>query len=398
MNKSDFTFYIEINEFDYIFYIGENDEEKNFKILYEYKVPLNGIQNSRISDANIVLNTIKKNIYFIEHKLNYTFKEVVIILDNFNPTFINLTGFKRLNGSQVLKENITYILNTLKSSIDQIEIKKIVLHIFNSRFFLDKKEMINLPIGLFGDFYTHELSFTLMCKNNYKSLKGIFDRCNLKIKKIFIKSFVLGVNISDRHKNNTTFFHIKINENSSKIFYFENNSLKYEQNFEFGTNIIIKDMSKIISLNTEVIKNILDKIELSSNFAEDDFIEEKFFNKKVYRKIKKKLIYEIALARINEISDIMLFKNINLRYFDKLPKTIFFDIEDKTYFKCFEKIYKKTFSMNGSNVINFINSVSSADMLSSANKLVNFGWKKEAIPFFKSKKSLIAKLFETIFG
>ena len=227
MNKSDFTFYVEINEFDYIFYIGENDEQKNFKVLYEYKVPLNGIKNSQILDVNIVLNTIKKNIYFIEHKLNYTFKEVVIILDNFNPTFISLTGFKRLNGSQVLKENITYILNTLKSSIDQIEIKKVVLHIFNSRFFLDKKEMINLPIGLFGDFYTHELSFTLMCKNNYKSLKRIFDKCNLKIRKIFIKSFVLGVNISDRHKNNTTFFHIKIKENNSKIFYFENNSLKY---------------------------------------------------------------------------------------------------------------------------------------------------------------------------
>ena len=34
-----------------------------------------------------------------------------------------------------------------------------------------------------------------------------------------------------------------------------------------------------------------------------------------YRKIKKKLIYEIALARIKEISEIMLFKNINFKYY-----------------------------------------------------------------------------------
>ena len=32
---------------------------------------------------------------------------------------------------------------------------------------------------------------------------------------------------------------------NSKIFYFENNSLKFEQNFKFGMNICIKDISKI---------------------------------------------------------------------------------------------------------------------------------------------------------
>ena len=37
--------------------------------------------------------------------------------------------------------------------------KKKIFHIFNSKFFLDKKKIENLPIGLFGDFYSHELSF-----------------------------------------------------------------------------------------------------------------------------------------------------------------------------------------------------------------------------------------------
>ena len=74
-------------------------------------------------------------------KLDFTFKEVVLILDNFKPTFVNLSGFKILNGSQVLKENITYILNTLKSYVDTTELDKIVVHIFNSKFYLDNKKM-----------------------------------------------------------------------------------------------------------------------------------------------------------------------------------------------------------------------------------------------------------------
>ena len=41
-----------------------------------------------------------------------------------------------------------------------------------------------------------------------------------------------------------------INENNSKIFYFENNSLKFEQDFKFGSDIIIKDISKITSFES----------------------------------------------------------------------------------------------------------------------------------------------------
>ena len=94
-----------------------------------------------------------------------------------------MSGFKKLNGSQVLKENITYIINTLKSCLDKNESNKTILHIFNSKFILDKKNIENLPIGLFGDFYSHELSFTLMNTNDYKNLNIIFDKCSLKIKK-----------------------------------------------------------------------------------------------------------------------------------------------------------------------------------------------------------------------
>ena len=37
-------------------------------------------------------------------------------------------------------------------------------------------------------------------------------------------------------------------------------------------------------------------------------------------------------------------------------------------------------------------------MVTTVNELVHFGWKKEAIPIIHSKKSLIARFFEEIFG
>ena len=80
------------------------------------------------------------------------------MFDNFDSSIINFSGFKKLNGSQLIKENIAYILNSLKLKVSESEKEKI-LHIFNSKNLLDKKNTDNIPIGLYGDFYSHELSF-----------------------------------------------------------------------------------------------------------------------------------------------------------------------------------------------------------------------------------------------
>ena len=126
MKKDSQTLYLEINKSHYIFIVGANDEQNNFKIIYKLNVPLNGFDNNKITDLEKNLNVIKKNIYLIEKKLNETINEIVLILDNFDLSFVNLTGFKKLNGSKVLRENITYILNTLKFCVEQFESKKTI--------------------------------------------------------------------------------------------------------------------------------------------------------------------------------------------------------------------------------------------------------------------------------
>ena len=396
MKNSSIELYLEINNLSFIFLVGDSDEYNQFKIIFKLELPLQGIENNRITDLEKVSDIIKKNIYSIEQKLNHTFKKIVLILENFEPTFINFSGFKKLNGSQILRENITYILNSLKSCVDKTESKKTVLHIFNSKFYLDNKKVDNLPIGLFGDSYSHELSFTLINSNDFKNFKNIFDKSNLKIKKILIKSFINGVNTINNNKSDT-FFHISINENDTKIFYFENDSLKFEQNFKFGINIIIKDISKITLLNIDNLKIVLDKIKSFHDISEDELVEQNFFKDNTYRKIKKKLIYDIALARIQEISEIILFENINFEHYKKFSNNIYLEIDHKLQSKCLNEIYKTVFSMNEKYNTKFIN-FSSENMISTAHKLVHFGWKKEAIPISKTKKTFIARLFDKAFG
>tara|TARA_B100000963_G_scaffold344622_1_gene347655 strand:- start:6369 stop:6776 length:408 start_codon:yes stop_codon:yes gene_type:complete len=135
MNNSSLTLFIEINEYEIVFFIGETSDQNNLKVIYKLKNKIEGINNERISDFETAFNLIKKNIYLVEKKVSHTFKEIILILDNFNLSFISLTGFKKLNGSQVLRENITYILNSLKSYVDKNEKKKIYFISSTQNFF-----------------------------------------------------------------------------------------------------------------------------------------------------------------------------------------------------------------------------------------------------------------------
>ena len=87
--------YLEINNSNLIFFVIEDDYQNDFKISYKLTTPLTGLLDNRITDLEKIFNFVKENIYTIEKKVNFTFKELVLILENFNPTFINLTGYKK---------------------------------------------------------------------------------------------------------------------------------------------------------------------------------------------------------------------------------------------------------------------------------------------------------------
>jgi len=377
---------------------GRIDEKNNFELLEKLFFPIEGIGDNKILDLEKIINLIKKNTFLIEQKVNYIFKDIIIILDNLEISFLNFSGFKKLNGTQISKENITYLLNSLKSCVDEFEKSKKILHIFNSEYCLDKKKLDNLPIGLFGDFYSHELSFNLINKTDHKNLENIFKKCNLKIKKILLESFVRGSLINEKNPKVDTFLYVQIKNENSKIFFVENNSIKFEQKFNFGTDIILKDISKITSLSSDTIKQVISDNENINKLFFDELLEEKYFINQQYRKIKKKLILEIAEARIQEICKIFYLKNINLKKKIEAIDLIFLDVDDLKHFKCFHNTYKNNFALNNTYGIKVVRKLSVEEIANKAINIVQFGWNKEVIPFTKSKKSIIARVFQQIFN
>ena len=389
--------FISIGDLKISLIVGHNNDQNSFELLEKITLPIDGISENRIVDLDRITNVIKRNIFIIEQKVNYTFKDIIIILNTFDISFLNLCGFKKLNGTQISKENITYILNLLKSCIDDFEENKKILHIFNSEYCLDKKKLDNLPIGLFGDFYSHELSFSLINKNDYRNLENIFKQCNLKIKKILIESFVKGSLINDNNPKINTFFYIQIEDKSSKIFYVENNAIKFEQKFNFGTEIIVNDICKITSLGSALVKDIISENKNIYKISDKELLEKKYFNIQQYRKIKKNLIAKIAEARIDELSEKLYLKNINFKkVLDKID-VIFLEINDQQHFSCFHHAYEKSFGFKNRYKLRIVKKPEIELIINKADNIVQFGWKKEAIPVTISKKSFITRIFQEIF-
>ena len=158
------------------------------------------------------------------------------------------------------------------------------------------------------------------------------------------------------------------------------------------------DISKITFLNKKIIKNFLLTSKLNNKTSNQDLLEKEFFIGENYRKIKKSLINEIASARIQELAEVILTKNINLFNYNKKNKTVFLKINDSSNLENFKDSYKFFFSKKNFFNHKFIEKIDTENIVSKASKLIQYGWKKEAVPVISTKKSLIVRLFEAIFG
>ena len=193
---------INLNDSKIIFFIISFDEKKNYKLIKNIIVDSEGIQKGKIVDIDLVVKLIKKTVNSVEDELNIFFSEASIIINPDNVNCINISGYKKLNGSQVSKEDIAYILNDIKKIISINEEKDSLVHLFNSNFSIDSDNLENLPIGLFGEFYNQNMTFFLVNKNILKNLKLVFNNCGINIDRIILKSFVEGINFLLENKQN----------------------------------------------------------------------------------------------------------------------------------------------------------------------------------------------------
>ena len=391
--------FVEINDKNFNFLVVKYDENFDFKIIHSETVKSEGISDGKVIDLLNISKIIKEILNSIENKISFTFKSATVISDQNTYKCINVSGYKNLLGSQITDDDISFILNDIKKIISDNQPNKSLIHLFNSKFVLDQNSIEKIPIGLYGEFYNQHLTFFLLPKNDLKNLKLIFNNCHINIERVVFKSFADGINLISKKKISKSVGIININKKRSKISIFENLSFIYSDNFSFGSDIIMSDVEKVCSLNPNIVKNIFKNISFENlNEKENNYLDENFFQGDKFRKISLSHLDEVISARIEEIINLIFTKNINLKYLKDENIDIYLFFEDENMFKNFKKIFASKFPKNQKVFFNQLALDEKLGACIGSAELMGKGWEREAIPIIQTKKSIISRIFNTIFG
>ena len=391
--------FVEINDKNFNFLVVKYDENFDFKIIHSETVKSEGISDGKVIDLLNISKIIKEILNSIENKISFTFKSATVISDQNTYKCINVSGYKNLLGSQITDDDISFILNDIKKIILDNQPNKSLIHLFNSKFVLDQNSIEKIPIGLYGEFYNQHLTFFLLPKNDLKNLKLIFNNCHINIERVVFKNFADGINLINKKRISKSIGIININKKRSKISIFKNLSFIYSDNFSFGSDIIMSDVEKVCSLNPNIVKKIFKNISFENlNEKENNYLDENFFQGDKFRKISLNHLEEVISARIEEIVNLIFTKNVNLKYLKDENIDIYLFFEDENIFKNFKKSFASKFPKNKK--VSFDKPVQDENLgacIGSA-ELMGKGWEKEAIPIIQTKKSIISRIFNTIFG
>ena len=158
--------------------------------------------------------------------------------------------------------------------------------------------------------------------------------------------------------------------------------------------MIKRDVAKILELKFETIE----KIFVNTNFEKfnkDGLLDQKYFEKDKFKQIKLNFILEIILARVSEIVEIILEKNINFNHLKNKNITTFLCFEDVSiannlnyYFKKFLKHKSADYPIENNYHL---------ELMEIFGELIGKGWDKEALPMIIKKKSFISNIFSSLF-
>ena len=390
---------IDLNDNKIIFFVVTFNEKKDFTVLKKINLQTEGIQEGRVINIETVSQLFKKTLNSIEEDIDFIFSNVAVIINPNLVNCLNVSGYKKLNGSQVLSQDIAYILNDIKKIILESESNDALVHLFNSNFSLDSDNLENLPIGLFGEFYNQNMTFFLVNKNIIKNIKSVFNNCGLNIEKIILKPFAEGIYLLSNNQLNKNFTILRLEKNRINVSLFKNKSYVFAEDFNFGFNLIIKDISKLCSLQINEVENFMKEIQLRSIIEnkKDLYLEKKFFYKSPYRKIKYQFILDIITARIEELFEICYQKNTNIKNLKSSDK-IYVYIESPEYYKNIQYVLENSEFTTAECI--FDNNLEQSFLagVNGACELIGKGWEKEAIPISYKKKSLFSSLFSKLFS
>ena len=387
-----------------IFKINNN----NIEVLSTSITPSDGFHNDTVINLSKASNAVRFCISDAEKKAKISLKKINLIFEQ--PDFLctNFSKHKKIGGSKIHKDDIEFLLKEAKKQLLLNDKKQSIIHIFNHNYIVDGKTFIEEPIDVYANFLSHEMTFITMPKNNLKNINQAFINCDIEVERFISCTFALAVNLLNANQLQSGSVLMNLDTEKTSLGLFKNLALVHSVTIPIGINHIIKDISKICSLNLKESEIICKKIDFSFEnneelFDQNGFLKDNYFNGSNYRKISKTLILDITKARLDEIFYIIKKQMVTPELNTSLGVN-FFMTDEGSKFLNLEKYCSNFFGSKVNSLNKKNESVGIGDTNSNftsclgALKIVRDGWETEAIPELANKNAQKLSFFARFFG
>ena len=215
-----------------------------------------------IDQSNLELK-IEKIITSFEKQTDEYIDNINLMIDSPKMLSIGISLYKKLDGSQLKKTNIQFIVQEAKQQILKYYTNHNITHIIINNYKIDGVDYSYLPDEIKCHFISLDILFICLPNDLVLYFKNIFSKSNILINEIICSSYAKSIN----YKNNlnligyVSFIDIGFNR-TSIISYFDDKILSLVV-LPVGGNHITKDISQILEIN-------LDKSEqLKHNFDQN---------------------------------------------------------------------------------------------------------------------------------
>ncbi len=283
-----------------------NDEFKN--IYYSEEKIIDNVEkslNNLIRDAEKFLSKHIDNVVVLCDSPKFYSLDISI-----KKIFDNATPIKKVYDNLIEEAHFYISQNNFQDQILHSVINKIVLD--------ENKTIIHIAEDIKIKSLILEIKFICINKLFIDNISNTFKRNNLKITNLYCSSYVKSIYCKKKndYKENIIFLDIGFERTSGLIF--NNIQFDFFNSIPLGSNNITKDISKVLKLNLDYAEDLkikYNKEENDFNLNQTNSNEINPYSEIFEKKISIDLLKQIIEARVDEITEIVVFKS---NYFKNL--------------------------------------------------------------------------------
>ncbi len=184
-NNSHFHTYLFISSKKFIISVYNGTDLKSF-----FRKEMNYENNFSNIDFDKLMIFLDENIFEIEKKLKNFIKNIFVIIDDVNFSWIKLSMKKKNYGEFITTNDLKRLVGEAKNDCEKSIQQKKIIHLLIDNYLIDQKSFSNFPEGKRCDNYSIDIRFITLSEKYVEKLEQILRKYQISIDQIIYAKYL----------------------------------------------------------------------------------------------------------------------------------------------------------------------------------------------------------------